>query len=82
MQVTIEETKARLLELLEQAATGEDIIITGGGLPALRLTRLNADEQALYEPKKGARVAGSAKGQIWMAEDFNETPEEFKDIVE
>lgn len=82
MQVTVEETKVRLLEILERAAMGEDVIITGGGLPALRLTRLNADEQVLYEPKKGVRVAGSAAGQVWMSEDFDEPLEDFKDIVE
>ena len=25
--------------------------------------------------------AGRFKGQIWMADDFNETPEEFKDYL-
>lgn len=25
--------------------------------------------------------AGRLKGQIWMADDFNETPEDFKDYI-
>jgi hypothetical protein len=27
------------------------------------------------------RKAGSAKGKIWMADDFDETPEDFKDYM-
>lgn len=27
------------------------------------------------------RNAGWAKGKIWMADDFNETPEDFKDYL-
>lgn len=27
------------------------------------------------------RNAGRLKGQIWMADDFNETPEDFKDYL-
>lgn len=31
--------------------------------------------------RKTVRKAGRLKGQIWMAEDFNETPEEFKEYL-
>ena len=27
------------------------------------------------------RQAGTAKGKIWMADDFDETPEDFKDYM-
>lgn len=44
------------------------------------------DEQpklAAEPPKPLARFrqAGTAKGKIWMADDFDETPEDFKDYM-
>jgi hypothetical protein len=37
------------------------------------------DMQSLAEKRRS--LAGRLKGQIWMADDFNETPEDFKDYV-
>jgi hypothetical protein len=31
--------------------------------------------------KNNQRGYGSLKGKIWMSEDFNETPEDFKDYL-
>ncbi|WP_294430575.1 DUF2281 domain-containing protein [uncultured Treponema sp.] len=33
------------------------------------------------EEKKAIRKLGQWKGQVWMADDFDETPECFKDYV-
>lgn len=38
-----------------------------------------ADASSLAESR--CKNIGWAKGQIWMAEDFNETPEDFKDYL-
>ena len=35
--------------------------------------------ESISEQRK--RNAGWMKGQIWMADDFNDTPEDFKDYV-
>ncbi len=33
------------------------------------------------QPPQRRRKPGSAKGQIWMASDFDETPEDLKDLT-
>ena len=38
-----------------------------------------AEEESLAEKRR--RNMGWAKGKIWMADDFNETPEDFKDYM-
>ncbi|MCS6988924.1 MAG: DUF2281 domain-containing protein [Chloroherpetonaceae bacterium] len=42
------------------------------------------DEQPIAteaNPIRRFRQAGTAKGKIWMADDFDETPEDFKDYM-
>ncbi len=36
---------------------------------------------AQTSPPTRFRRAGTAKGKIWMADDFDETPEDFKDYL-
>ena len=38
-----------------------------------------AEGESLAEKRR--RNMGRLKGQIWMADDFNETPEDFKDYM-
>jgi len=40
----------------------------------------NAEEQEAFEGKRMKNM-GRMHGQIWMAEDFDETPEDFKDYI-
>jgi len=69
---TIAQAKARFSELVEKAMLGEEIIITKDKKPALRLVPLSNPKQ----PRK----PGSGKGQVlYIAPDFDATPEEFKD---
>ena len=67
----IAEAKARFSELVQRAMLGEEVIIAKGHKPVLKLV-------ALERPKR-RRQPGSAKGQIWMAPDFDATPDDFKD---
>jgi Protein of unknown function (DUF2281) len=39
----------------------------------------NPNEESIGELRR--KNAGWAKGKIWMADDFNETPEDFKDYM-
>lgn len=39
----------------------------------------NGNASSLAEMRR--KNMGWAKGKIWMAEDFNETPEDFKDYI-
>jgi prevent-host-death family protein len=63
------EAKARFSELVRKALAGEEVIIAKDNKPLLRLV-------PLHRPA-GPRKPGSAKGQVWMAPDFDETPQDF-----
>ena len=67
----IAEAKARFSELVQRAILGEEVIIAKGHKPVLKLVPLDHQQRR--------RKPGSAKGRIWMAPDFDETPEEFTD---
>ena len=65
--------KARFSELVRKAMAGEEVIIARDNKPILRLVPLD------QPPER--RMPGSAKGKIWMAPDFDATPEGFEDYV-
>lgn len=67
--VNIAEAKARLSELVERAASGEEILIARHHKPVARLVPVARG--------RGPRKPGSAKGQVWIAPDFGETPRDF-----
>jgi prevent-host-death family protein len=71
--VNIAEAKARLSELVEKAASGEEVLIARDHKPVAKLV-----------PVRGGspRAPGSAKGQVWIAPDFDETPSDFGDYTE
>ena len=69
----IAEAKAHFSELVQKAMLGEEIVIAKGNKPVLKLVPL--------EKSKQPRKPGSAKGNIWMAEDFDAIPEGFEDYV-
>jgi prevent-host-death family protein len=61
------EAKTQLSKLVDRAAAGEEIVIAKAGKPMARLVPL--------EPRRPHK-SGFLKGQIWIADDFDETPEE------
>jgi len=61
------EAKTQLSKLVDRAAAGEEIVIAKAGKPMARLVPLE-------QPRP--RKSGFLKGQIWIADDFDETPEE------
>jgi prevent-host-death family protein len=72
--MTIAEATQKLPDLIDAALRGEEVIITKDGsvvklIPATPIKR--------YPAK-----AGSAKGQVWMSDDFDEPLEEFKEYME
>ncbi|NBD32019.1 MAG: DUF2281 domain-containing protein [Cyanobacteria bacterium] len=71
-QVTIAEAQKNLSELFDAALRGEEVIITKGDHTSIKLTPTT--------PAK-SRQPGSAKGQVWMSEDFDEPLEDFKDYM-
>lgn len=73
-QVDISVAQTQITELLQSALRGEEIIITRNNHPILKLIQVSS------QPKR--RQRGSAKGQIWMAADFDEPLEDFKEYTE
>ena len=69
--MNIAEAKAHLSELIDRAAVGEDIVIAKDHRPVAKLTSL--DRHA------ARRKPGSAKGQVWIAPDFDTVPDDFEE---
>lgn len=77
MQVSLIEATASLSDLVEAAISGEEVIFLNGGegnCPAIRLTPV---ESLKPRPK-----FGTAKGLVWMSDDFDEPLEELKEYME
>lgn len=71
MQITnISDAKANLSRLIEKVMQGEEVVIGKAGKPVARIVPydLNATPRQLG--------AGQWRGQIWLAEDFDELPED------
>jgi prevent-host-death family protein len=71
-QVNVAEAKARFSELVRRALAGGEVVIAKDNHPILRLVPL--------EPR-APRKAGSARGTIRVAPDFDTTPKDFEDYV-
>lgn len=72
-QVSLDEAKEQLLELVETALGGEEVLITRNG-HSVRLVPC---------VEKPHRKAGSAKGLItYIADDFDAPFEDFKEYME
>jgi prevent-host-death family protein len=65
--VNIHEAKTHFSRLVARAAAGEEIVIAKAGEPMARLVA--------YEPQREPRQFGRLKGKIWIADDFDETPD-------
>lgn len=66
--INMHEAKTKLSVLVKKALAGEDIIISKAGKPLVKLVPLDVDDRP--------RIPGRFKGQIMIAPDFDETPEE------
>ncbi len=73
--VTIQEAQTGLPELIRRLTPGEEVIITDDDKPVARLSR---SEPKTTWPCK----AGSARGKVWMAPDFDAPLEEFREYME
>jgi prevent-host-death family protein len=71
----VHEAKTQLSKLLERVEKGEEIVIARAGKPIARLVP--------ERPKRKKRQLGTAKGQIWMSDDFNDPlPDWLLDLFE
>jgi antitoxin (DNA-binding transcriptional repressor) of toxin-antitoxin stability system len=71
--VTIDEATQKLPDLIAAALRGEVVYITDEQHKRIRLTPVRGERQ----PRK----AGSARGQITMAADFDITPDDFSEYL-
>jgi prevent-host-death family protein len=62
--VNIHEAKTHFSKLIERVAAGEEVIIARNGKPVAKLVPLPSG------PPR--RVFGSMRGQIWIADDFDD----------
>ena len=69
-RVNIAEAKANLSRLIEEALSGEDVVIARRGVPLVRLTVLKNDRP---------RRLGAARGLVEIAPDFNAPLNDFAD---
>jgi len=72
-QVTRDEAQTQLAELLDAALEGEEVYIGGEGMALVRL--LPVSEAA---PR---RRAGTARGLIYMSDDFDDPLPEFEEYM-
>jgi prevent-host-death family protein len=62
--VNIHEAKTHLSRLVQRAADGEDIVIAKAGKAMVRMVP--------YQEATKPRVPGAWKGQVWIADDFDD----------
>lgn len=68
MQVNMHEAKSQLSKLGEKAWSGEEVVIAKAGVPYLDILPHKED--------RSPRKPGRFKGQIVMAQDFDQTSDE------
>jgi prevent-host-death family protein len=72
----VAEAKAHLSELIERAASGEEIIVARAGRPRAKIV-------AIGEPGSKRRVPGRRVGGFRLGKDFDaKLPEEVLDLFE
>ncbi len=62
--VNLYDATTHLSRLVEQAAAGEEIVITKAGRPRAKLVPFHPDDRP--------RRPGIWKGQVWIADDFDQ----------
>ena len=73
LQITVKDAKNKLDDLIQAAKNGEEILIVTDNQEIFKLVQVE-------KPKK-RRKAGSAKGLIEIADDFDAPLEEFKEYT-
>ena len=73
IKVNIHEAKTHLSRLLEKVQKGEDVIIAKGNKPIAKLV--------LIEELKPERKIGSAKGKVYIADDFDAPLKDFEEYT-
>lgn len=70
-QITLQNAEKSWTEILQKALNGEEFIIERDGKPVAKLSPIKSPEDWF----------GMDDGKIIIADDFNDTPEEFLEIL-
>lgn len=70
--VKIHEAKTQFSKLLAEVEAGEEIIVQRGDVPIAKLVPL---------PPARVRKAGALKGQMWIADDFDDLGPEWDEYL-
>jgi prevent-host-death family protein len=68
MTPNISEAKAELSELIAVLRQGDEVILAESGKPVAKIVP--------YGGVRQCRIPGLMKGEIWMAPDFDELPDD------
>lgn len=71
-KVNMHEAKSRLSKLVELAENGADIVIARNGVPRVRLVPVEEQQKNWF---------GMDEGKGWIADDFNELPEDILELM-
>ncbi|MEZ4710885.1 MAG: DUF2281 domain-containing protein [Caldilineaceae bacterium] len=74
-QVAIHEAKIHLSKLIQLALVGEEVIIAKGKQPMVKLV-------VVPEMRKERRIGGAKDVILYMAADFDEPLDDFKEYIE
>ena len=73
-QLNIAEAKAHFSEIIQKALLGEEVVISKGNRPLVKIVPLTSSVKK--------RSPGTGKGQlVKMAEDFDDPLEDFKEYM-
>ncbi len=73
-QLNIAEAKAHFSEIIQKALLGEEVIISKGNIPVVKIVPLASSSKQ--------RSPGSGKGQLLeMADDFDAPLDDFKEYM-
>jgi prevent-host-death family protein len=73
-EVGMHEAKTKLSQLVERAERGEEIVITRNGKPAVKLAPISTTASL-------ASVRGAWRGQVKLADDFDELPDDIAEAL-
>jgi prevent-host-death family protein len=71
-KVNMHQAKSQLSKLIELAKSGEDVVIAKNGKPEVRLTVIEKEPKDWF---------GMDEGKGWIAEDFDELPEDILEMM-
>ena len=72
-KISVHDAEKQLRRLIDEADQGEEVVITRGDGASFKLVPLTKS--------KPRPTFGSAKGEIWMNEDFDAPLDDFEDYM-